>query len=86
MATTNPSIHAKRARWQNLWHTLHAVRFEPPPKDADIDRVLDALPKPLPGNRLDSEGFGSQKLADPDHPYDWANRRVEIVNLSQGGN
>lgn len=40
----------------------------------------------VPGNRLDSEGFGSQKLADPDHPYDLANRRVEIVNLSQGGN
>ena len=52
MTTTNPSIQAKRARWQNLWHTLHAVRFEPLPTDADIDRVLDTLPKPLPGETL----------------------------------
>lgn len=40
----------------------------------------------VPPSRLDSEGFGSQKLADPDHPYDLANRRVEVVNLSHGGN
>ena len=40
----------------------------------------------VPSSRLLAEGFGSQKLADPDHPYDWVNRRVEIVNLSLGGN
>ncbi len=40
----------------------------------------------VPSSRMDSEGFGSQKLADPDHPYDLVNRRVEIVNLSQGVN
>lgn len=31
--------------------------------------------------RLDAMGFGKRKLADPAHPEDPANRRVEVVNL-----
>lgn len=54
-------------------------------------RRADAVRKYLvnigvPPERLDSEGFGSQKLADPNHPYDLVNRRVEVVNVSRGSN
>jgi outer membrane protein OmpA-like peptidoglycan-associated protein len=34
----------------------------------------------VPPSRLHSEGFGSQKLADPSRPGDLVNRRVEVVN------
>ncbi len=52
MAISSSADHGKRARWQTLWHTLHAVRFEPLPTDTDIDQVLAALPKHLPGETL----------------------------------
>jgi outer membrane protein OmpA-like peptidoglycan-associated protein len=39
----------------------------------------------VPSQRLRARGYGSDDLADPGHPYDEVNRRVEVVNLSQGG-
>ena len=36
----------------------------------------------LPAELLSAVGYGKTKLADPDHPEDGVNRRVEIVNLS----
>ena len=38
----------------------------------------------VPPARLHAEGFGSQRLADPANPGDLANRRVEVVNRTQG--
>lgn len=38
----------------------------------------------VPRDRLLSEGFGAQRLAAPDHPYDEVNRRVEVINTSHG--
>lgn len=40
----NPDAN-KLARWQTLWHRLHAVRFDPLPSDAEIDQLLAVLPK-----------------------------------------
>lgn len=40
----NPDAN-KLARWQTLWHKLHAVRFDPLPNDAEIDQLLAVLPK-----------------------------------------
>jgi outer membrane protein OmpA-like peptidoglycan-associated protein len=34
--------------------------------------------KGLDGGRLDTVGYGSEKLLNPDHPEDSSNRRVEI--------
>ena len=39
----------------------------------------------VPASRLSAEGFGSKRLANPSDPYSLENRRVEVVNLSQGG-
>ena len=39
----------------------------------------------VPASRLSAEGFGSERLANPSDPYSLENRRVEVVNLSQGG-
>lgn len=41
------------------------------------------LDQGVPPERLSSQGFGSRRLADPEHPTSLANRRVEVVNLSQ---
>lgn len=38
----------------------------------------------VPERRLISEGYGARHLADPEHPYADANRRVEVTNARQG--
>jgi len=38
----------------------------------------------VPPSRLSSTGFGSDHPANPANPYGLENRRVEVVNLSQG--
>lgn len=51
MNTPHSDPH-KLARWQKLWHTLHAVRLAPLLTDAEIDRLLDVLPKRRAGESL----------------------------------
>ncbi len=51
------------------------------------DSVRDfLLEQGVPPERISSQGFGSLRLADPQNPTSLANRRVEVVNLSQGQN
>jgi hypothetical protein len=54
MTMTTPifSNPGQRARWQTLWHKLHATRFDPLPSNADVERVLASLPKRLPSESL----------------------------------
>lgn len=40
----NTELLNKKARWQNLWHDLHSIRFQPLPTETDVDRVLAGLP------------------------------------------
>ena len=39
----------------------------------------------VPASRLGAAGHGSENPANPADPYSLVNRRVEVVNLSQGG-
>jgi outer membrane protein OmpA-like peptidoglycan-associated protein len=36
----------------------------------------------IAASQLSAVGYGKSRLADPDHPEDAVNRRVEVVNLS----
>lgn len=51
----NPlSPEAKRARWQHLWHKLHAVRFDPLPTEEDIAQAMNGLSQRRAGESLDA--------------------------------
>ena len=52
MTTTISTTDAKRTRWQNLWHTLHTLRFDPLPSEEEIDQVFSSLPKRQPKENL----------------------------------
>jgi len=43
-----PPDDARRARWQQLWHSLHAVRFDPLPSAEEVEQVFATLPKRQP--------------------------------------
>ena len=52
MTTPSSPDPDKRARWQTLWHKLHAVRFDPLPTSDDVERLHAALPRRRSGESL----------------------------------
>jgi hypothetical protein len=65
----------KTTRWQNLWHRLNAVRFDPLPSEAEVESVMAALPKRQPDEDLpewlkragnETDGHQAGKDADED--------------------